>query len=946
MKSNEPRKRLPVNPSLEHLQKQAKRIAKLNPELRLAAAQHQVAQSYGCKNWAELARVVEVMRRGAGRLTQVEKEIEPLPKAARGGMIEEIRSILRGGQFTQLDLDQGLAHALWYDGCSWAVRKAIADLLLDHGADPDGQYGSNYGPIVLGTLETQQPDGLQYLIDAGADVTFAPIQTKYGLQCPMSQLLGTYIRGNREQKHQCIDILFKHGAYVPSEVAPPVLAIHRGNAVSLGEQLRRDRDLAKRRFRELPYGNLRLRGATLLHCAVEFGEVECVEELFRSGADINTGAEVIDGIGGQTAVFHAINTFGDQNFGMLEYLVKRVGRWIDMSVRATWRLFDEVQPKPMTPLEYAEYAINLETRKWRSKIDEELGILRELDKTMHLKQAILRLDTVSVGRMLDEHPNLLTPELWPPAMFQAASPAMTRLLLARGLNPNESSAPRKPLHFAVEKGWPDIVEELLRHGADPNVRDGEGFTPLDLFGGLTTIEPAVGQRIIGILRKAGAEVSIWTAIRIADTERALELLAERPELMRERSPDLGFSPLEVAARMANEVVVRWLLDHGADVNEANPAENTPLWFACQSGVEAAGRLKVAAMLISAGADVHRRCEEGSTALHYAAWRGPVAVVELLLAHGARNWIVDDHGKLPIDYAKEGGPSPDKEEIVKLLGEPRMENPVFGEAVEAMTAGKVDALRRILQEHPGLAQARAEENGEFAGPYFSRPYLLEFIPENPVRTGELPPNVCQVAQVLIEAGSPMEAINRTLELAASGEVPRACGLQAELLELLVRHGADATRGLHAAVGEGQWDAAETLLRLGAKLGLKAAAGLGRIERLKEMLADSPESEELARAANAAIRGGHGACVELLLEGGLRVDTRVPEHPYAPTLLHQAAWFGHRGLAELLIEHGADLMATDAQYNGTPADWAHHGGHEELSEWLRARARDEKEDGRRS
>ncbi|MEO5960850.1 MAG: hypothetical protein ABIZ49_04815, partial [Opitutaceae bacterium] len=54
-------KDLPDNPSLEHLQKQAKRLVKENPSLQLAEAQHRIATEYGFKNWAELARAVERM---------------------------------------------------------------------------------------------------------------------------------------------------------------------------------------------------------------------------------------------------------------------------------------------------------------------------------------------------------------------------------------------------------------------------------------------------------------------------------------------------------------------------------------------------------------------------------------------------------------------------------------------------------------------------------------------------------------------------------------------------------------------------------------------------------------------------------------------------------------------------------------------------------------------
>lgn len=72
------------------------------------------------------------------------------------------------------------------------------------------------------------------------------------------------------------------------------------------------------------------------------------------------------------------------------------------------------------------------------------------------------------------------------------------------------------------------------------------------------------------------------------------------------------------------------------------------------------------MLISAGADINLRCEKGSTALCYAAWRGPAAMVELLLAEGGDIRIGDWEGKLPIDYAGDSNMSEDKDKIVKLL----------------------------------------------------------------------------------------------------------------------------------------------------------------------------------------------------------------------------------------------------------------------------------------
>src|SRR5262249_48055336 len=102
-----PRKRLPVNPSLENLKKQAKRMTRSLPEL-----EQQLAVEYGCRNWVELTHVVETMSRGATETVNVKAEREPLPAAANRSDLEAVRRILRDGPFTQHDLDLALARAV------------------------------------------------------------------------------------------------------------------------------------------------------------------------------------------------------------------------------------------------------------------------------------------------------------------------------------------------------------------------------------------------------------------------------------------------------------------------------------------------------------------------------------------------------------------------------------------------------------------------------------------------------------------------------------------------------------------------------------------------------------------------------------------------------------------------------------------------------------------
>ncbi len=371
---NTGRRRLPVNPSLENLKKQAKRLAKTRPELSLQQAQHQLATEYGCCNWAELSHVVETMSRGAMQTTNVQAEREPLPAAANRNDLDGVRRILQDGPFTQHDLDLALARAVLRFG----ERRAIAALLIEHGADPDGQYGANYGPIIFVTGECLDPDGMKFLIDHGADVTFQPVMTKYGGATPLSHTLGTYDRGQNERKHRCIEILLRHGAIVPPEVSPPMLAIHRGDAGLLSTLIDADRSLVSRRFADMPYGNIQLRGATLTHLAIEFGEIECLDVLLSHGADINATSDLIDGLGGQTPVFHAIGTMHGTGVAVLEHLAHRGDRRIDLSIRATFRLFDEPQTPAMTALEHAARASRDDVPEFRRASPREIALLKSL----------------------------------------------------------------------------------------------------------------------------------------------------------------------------------------------------------------------------------------------------------------------------------------------------------------------------------------------------------------------------------------------------------------------------------------------------------------------------------------------------------------------------------------------------------------------------------------
>jgi hypothetical protein len=271
---------------------------------------------------------------------------------------------------------------------------------------------------------------------------------------------------------------------------------------------------------------------------------------------------------------------------------------------------------------------------------------------------------------------------------------------------------------------------------------------------------------------------------------------------------------------------------------------------------------------------------------------------------------------------------------RLLQRPllaQIDDPVFRSAVEIIDAGDVEALRKTLRHHPGLAIQRVQFQGVN---YFRNPCLLDFVAENPVRNGTLPPNICEIAQTIIQAANPFpkDQLDSAAGLVASGRVPRECSVQRPLLEMLCRFGANPSRALLSALAEGEFEAAATLLNLGAPMTLAAAAALGGVDSFDQLLERANKEERHPALGLAAHFGNVRELGHILVSGE---DT----NPYNPlgfhshsTPLHQAAYGGHLEAVKRLIRHGADPTLKDTLWDGTASDWAKHGGKLDVAEYL--------------
>lgn len=186
-----------------------------------------------------------------------------------------------------------------------------------------------------------------------------------------------------------------------------------------------------------------------------------------------------------------------------------------------------------------------------------------------------------------------------------------------------------PLYSASEKGSVDEVARVL-HEKCPEVDEPyDGMTPL-----LVAADKGFGQ-IVDLLLKAGAQ----TDVTIAD-----------PKLR----PD---TPIQLAAGGGYLDIVQLLLNAGANV-EGKRHDNWNLPWTSLVNAVWHGHRQVARLLIKAGA----KTDFVNSMLFYAAEKGNVEAVKILIELGADIEQVDEHINTPLEKAVYQG----KIEVVKVL----------------------------------------------------------------------------------------------------------------------------------------------------------------------------------------------------------------------------------------------------------------------------------------
>ncbi|XP_036401237.1 ankyrin repeat domain-containing protein 50-like [Megalops cyprinoides] len=385
--------------------------------------------------------------------------------------------------------------------------------------------------------------------------------------------------------------------------------------------------------------------------------------------------------------------------------------------------------------------------------------------------------------------------------------------------------------------------------------------------------------------------------------------------------------------------VRLLLDSGASVNQADPADGRTLL----AGAAQTGAGDVVELLLSRGADPGIGDHQGQTPLTLAARQGHVRALRALLDWAGRRGAegaalvdrADSEGWTPLRSAAWGGHG----EAVRLLLAAGAEvDGCDGEGRTALRAaawGGHEEILRTLLEH-GAQVDRPDRQGRT--PLIAAAYMGHQ----------------EAVEILLEHGALVDVQDgdgRTALSVAALCVPSAAGGRGygDVVSLLLEKGADPAHRdrdgmtpLLLAAYEGHAEVVELLLEAGADVDestgprgsasaavtpLLAAASMGHMAAVSAVLfwgaaVDGIDGEGRTALSLAAARGSVEV-VRALLDRGLD-ENHKDDMGWTP--LHAAACEGHRGVCAALTEPGSMARVGELDNEGrTPLILAAQEGH---------------------
>ncbi|KAL0967663.1 hypothetical protein UPYG_G00255190 [Umbra pygmaea] len=239
---------------------------------------------------------------------------------------------------------------------------------------------------------------------------------------------------------------------------------------------------------------------------------------------------------------------------------------------------------------------------------------------------------------------------------KANNPDMVSFLLAQGAQPNvQDKRGCTPVMLAAELGHDSIVSLLAKNHADMNLLDAEGkgvlfYCVFPTKRHMRCLQVALhGKADVNNISLAGMPVFLLACQNAADCSPMCHSMLDKGADPNSTNQVTGRTALMEAARAGAVELVRAILQKGANPNTLDKKRFHATHFAAMGGF-----FEVIQVLSAYSADMGVMTVEGETPLHYAARGGFNDCCRFLAQRGCNPKVKNQEGLLPRQIAKDYG----------------------------------------------------------------------------------------------------------------------------------------------------------------------------------------------------------------------------------------------------------------------------------------------------